>query len=243
MPEKIKTDKKPIELQQRQFMQRDKEYQSDEKIKIFGICGSPRNGATNYIVQEALKYAKEKYSAETEYFSAMGKKINFCIHCNYCIREKKGCIHNDDMKEVYAKLKWADALIIGTPVYQGMVSGQIKVIMDRCRAIAAQDPHFIQNKPGAALAVGGDRIGGQEPSIQAILNFYVINEALPVGGGSFGANLGGAFWSKDRGAKGAKEDEEGLKSMNKTINRLLKLTLTMKKDLHPDSHYSAQASI
>jgi multimeric flavodoxin WrbA len=199
-----------------------------EKIKLFGISGSPRKGATDYIVQEALKYAKEKYSVETEYFSAMGKELNFCIHCDYCIREKKGCIHNDDMAEVYTRLKWADALIIGTPVYQGTVSGQTKVIMDRCRAIAAQDKDFILNKPGAALAVGGDRIGGQEPSMQAILNFYIINEAIPVGGGSFGANLGGAFWSKDRGAEGAEEDEEGLKSMRKTVNRLMKLTLMIK---------------
>lgn len=201
----------------------------EQKIKLFGICGSPKNGATDYIVQEALMYAKDKFGAETEYFSAMGKELNFCIHCDYCIREKKGCVHNDDMQEVYEKLKWADALIIGTPVYQGMVSGQTKVIMDRCRAIAAQDKHFILNKPGAALAVGGDRTGGQEPSIQAILNFYVINEAIPVGGGSFGANLGASFWSKDKGREGAKEDEEGLKSMRKTVNRLMKVALMIKR--------------
>jgi len=196
---------------------------AEHRIKLFGICGSPKKGATDYIVQEALKYAKEKYDVETEYFPAMGKKMNFCIHCDYCIREKKGCIHKDDLQEVYEKLKWADAIIIGTPVYQGSVSGQTKVIMDRCRALAAQDIHFILNKPGAAFAVGGDRIGGQEPSIQTILDFYVINEAIPVGGGSFGANLGGALWSKDKGAEGAKEDEEGLKSMRKTMIRLIKL--------------------
>ena len=66
-------------------------------------------------------------------------------------------------------------------------------------------------------------MAGQEPSIRTILDFYIINEAIPVGGGSFGANLGGAFWSKDKGAEGAKEDEEGLKSMRKTIIRLIKL--------------------
>lgn len=199
-----------------------------QKLRIFGISGSPKKGATDYIVQEALKYAKDRYGVETEYFSAMGKKLNFCIHCDYCIREKKGCIHKDDLLEVYDKLKWADAIIIGTPVYQGMVSGQTKVIMDRCRALAARDPHFLLNKPGASLAVGGDRIGGQEPSIQAIMNFYVINEAIPVGGGSFGANLGGTFWSKDMGEEGAKEDIEGLKSMRMTINRLIKTTLILK---------------
>ncbi len=202
----------------------------NQKIKLFGISGSPRKASTDYVVREALLYASEKHGAQTEYFSAMGKKINFCIHCDYCIINKKGCIHEDDMPQVYKNLKWADALIIGTPVYQGMVSAQTKAIMDRCRAIAAQDIHFIYNKPCAALVVGGDRIGGQEPSIQAILNFYIINEALPVGGGSFGANLGGAFWSHDRGAEGVKEDEEGLKSMRKTVDRLMKTTLMLKEN-------------
>ena len=206
----------------------------EQKIKFFGISGSPRKASTDYIVREALRYASEKYPVETEYFSAMGKKLNFCIHCDYCIRNRKGCIHDDDMKQVYDKLKWADALLIGTPVYQGMVSGQTKVIMDRCRAIAAADPHFILNKPGAALAVGGDRTGGQEPSIQAILNFYIINEAIPTGGGSFGANLGGTFWSKDKGAEGVKEDEEGLKSMRKTVNRLVNMALMAKKNYNQD---------
>ncbi len=204
-----------------------------ETIKLFGISGSPRKGSTDYIVRESLRYASEKYSekydVQTEYFSVMGKKINFCIHCDYCIRERKGCIHDDDLQEVYIKLKWADALIIGTPVYQGTLSGQTKVIMDRCRAVAAQDLDYIKNKPGAALAAGGDRIGGQEPSIQAIHNFYIINEAIPVGGGSFGANLGGTLWSKDRGAEGVKEDQDGLRSMRKTINKLMSMVIMLKR--------------
>ena len=201
---------------------------SGQKIKLFGISGSPRKGSTDYIVQEALRYAGEKYAVETDYFSVRGKKLNFCIHCDYCIREKKGCVHDDDMKEVYTKLEWADALIIGTPVYQGMVSAQIKTVMDRCRAIAAQNLGFIKNKPGAGIAIGGDRVGGQEPSIQAIHNFYVINFAIPVGGGSFGANLGGTLWSKDKGAEGAQDDKEGLKSMRKTIDRLMETALMLK---------------
>ena len=205
---------------------------SEKKPRVFGISGSPKKGATDYIVREALSYAKEKYDVETGYFSAMGRKMNFCIHCDYCIREKKGCVHKDDMEEVYDGLLWADAVIIGTPVYQGMVSGQTKVIIDRCRAIAARIPDFILNKPGAAFAVGGDRIGGQEPSIRAIHDFYIINEAIPVGGGSFGANLGGAFWSKDMGAEGVKEDTEGLKSMHKTMNRLVKLALILVNEKH-----------
>jgi len=118
-----------------------------------------------------------------------GEKINFCIHCDYCIKNKNGCVHKDDMQFVYEKLYGRMPLLSALLSTKGMLSAQTKAIMDRCRAIAAQDLHFIRNKPGAALAVGGDRIGGQEPSIQAVHNFYIINEAIPVGGGSFGQTL------------------------------------------------------
>ncbi len=62
-------------------------------------------------------------------------------------------------------------------------------------------------------------MGGQEPAIQTILNFYVINEMIPVGGGSFGANLGGTFWSKDKGAEGVSEDSEGMRSLRRTLKK------------------------
>jgi len=191
-------------------------------IKIFGVSGSPRKGSTDYIVNEALKYLEEKYGAETRYFPARGKHLNFCIHCDYCIRERSGCIHKDDMPEFYDGLEWADGIIIGTPVYQGNLSAQTKTMLDRYRAMVAKDPDILRNKVGAALAVGGDRVGGQEIALQSIHHFYIISEMIPVGGGSFGANLGGTFWSQDRMAEGAAEDEEGLRSMRKTMNRMIK---------------------
>ena len=81
-------------------------------IKILGISGSPRNMATDFIVREALKIAEEKYGAETKYFSSKGKKLNFCIHCDSCIRTKEGCIHKDDISaELYDKMIWADAWV------------------------------------------------------------------------------------------------------------------------------------
>lgn len=193
------------------------------KIHLLGISGSPRIASTEYIIREALNYAKTRFEGiEIDYFSAEGKKLNFCIHCDYCIREKKGCIHKDDMNELYPKLIEADAYIIGSPVYQGNISGQLKVIIDRTRALVAANPKVFHNKLGIAIAVGGDRVGGQESTIHTILDFYIINGIIAVGGGFFGANLGGTVWSKDKGALGAKEDSEGIKTVYKTVNKLIK---------------------
>lgn len=198
-------------------------------IRLLGISGSPRKKATDYIVNEALRYAQEKFGAETEYFSASGKEMKFCIHCDYCVRTKQGCIHKDDLVDLYDKMIWADAWIIGTPVYQGTLSAQTKTILDRCRAVVARDPKVFMNKVGAAAAVGGDRIGGQEPAIRSIHDFYIISEMIPVGGGSFGSNLGGTFWSKDKGAEGVSEDPDGLRSLRRTVKKLAETAQLIKK--------------
>jgi len=195
-------------------------------VKLFGISGSPRLGATDWIVREALRYAEERWNAETRYFTVRGKKLNFCLHCDHCLKEGS-CVHEDGMTEVYAGFAWADAVLIGTPVYQGTLSGQAKVLLDRMRAFAASNPHGLRGKVGAAIADGGDRIGGQELAIRAITDFYVINEMIPVGGGAFGANLGATFWSKDKGAAGVEDDHEGLKSLYKTVNRVIEVCLMM----------------
>lgn len=191
----------------------------NDKI-LLGICGSPRVGATDFIVKKALKRAEEKHNIKTQYFSVKGKNMKYCIHCDHCVRTRKGCAFKDDVSKIYPLMEGADAWVIGTPVYQGNVSAQIKTLLDRCRALAAKDIHVFRNKVGGAMAVGGDRVGGHEPAIQTIMDFYLINEMIPVGGGAFGANLGGTVWSKDKLAEGAKADVEGLKSVNKMIDRL-----------------------
>jgi len=52
---------------------------------------------------------------------------------------------------------------------------------------------------------------------------------IPVGGGSFGANLGGTFWSQDRGAEGVSEDSEGMRSLRRTLKKLIQTTQIVKK--------------
>jgi multimeric flavodoxin WrbA len=187
---------------------------------LLGICGSPRNQGTQFAVEYALNYASEKFGFETEIWTVRGKKIGFCTHCDYCVREKKGCIQKDDVQELYPKIENAKFLLLGTPVFQGNLSAQLKAVMDRCRALVAKNPDVFRNKLGIALAVGGDRSGGQEPAIRTILDFYLQNGVITVSGEAFGANLGACLWTRDQGKEGVKKDEEGLRTIRKVIKRL-----------------------
>lgn len=187
---------------------------------ILGICGSPRQRATEYVLREALSIL-EKAGFKTEFFTVMDKDVKFCNHCDYCIKSHK-CIIKDDMQALYPLLKEAKGIIMATPVYNGGVSAQLKAVMDRCRALAASDPEAFKYKIGMSIAVGGDRIGGQELAIQQITTFYILNGMIPVSGGPFGANLGATFWSKDT-LEDAKRDEEGFRSLRKTLKRFAEL--------------------
>lgn len=192
----------------------------ENKHLLLGICGSPRNQGTAYAVEYALKYASEKFEFDTEFWTVRGKEIKYCTHCDYCIREKKGCINEDDVQKLYRMLEEARFLLIGTPVFQGNLSGQLKTVLDRCRGLVAKNPNVFKGKYGIALAVGGDRSGGQEIAIRGILDFYQQNHIIPVSGGAFGANLGASLWSRDSGKEGVQNDEVGLRTIRKVIKRL-----------------------
>jgi len=183
---------------------------------VVGICGSPRQQATEHVLKDALILLEDQ-GFETRFFTVRGKNINFCTHCDYCL-ENKDCVFKDDMQEVYALLKEANGIIFATPVYNGGVSAQIKAVMDRCRAAVAGDRNFFKYKVGTGIALGGDRIGGQEAALQQIYTFYILNGMVPVSGGFFGANLGATFWTKDT-KEGAKHDQEGLRSLKKTMKK------------------------
>jgi len=112
-------------------------------------------------------------------------------------------------------------------------------VIDRTRATLAADPKALRYKPGMAIAVGGDRMGGQELALQQIHTFYVLNGMLPVSGGFFGANLGATFWSRDT-LEGAISDEEGFRSLRKTVRKFAKTLAWLrsrdpKENNYPDS--------
>jgi len=183
---------------------------------ILGISGSPRKMATEHILSVALNILEER-GYETHLFTMRGKSISPCRHCDYCLKNKE-CIVKDDMYQLYPLIREAEGFVLATPVYNGGMSAQLKIAIDRTRAALAADPKSLRHKPGMAIAIGGDRMGGQELAVQQIHTFYILNGMIPVSGGFFGANLGATFWSHDTLAE-AEKDDEGFRSLRKTTRR------------------------
>jgi len=186
---------------------------TDEKVKILGISGSPRDEGTAYCVREALAAAAQLPGVETEYMSLAGKKIEPCDHCFGCRRhyqEHPGCQEyycekNDDMPDLIKIFLSADGYIIGSPVYSTMISGLMKSFFDRTLPLTFFATKTLKFRIGTALAVGGGRNAGQEITMLAIRHFYLTHGMIACSSGH-DFKLGVAMWSKDEGAKGCSED-------------------------------------
>lgn len=183
-------------------------------MKVFGICGSPRSNTTEYVIKSALEKL-ESDGFETELFSCFGKDIKACMHCDYCLENKK-CIIEDDMVDVYKGLQEADGIILATPIQSGGISSNLAAIMDRTRALEAIDYNLLRGKIGMSIAVGGDRTGGQDFAHLKNITYFMIHGIIPVSGGPFGSNLGASFWSNDS-LDDVKKDEYGMESLDRTL--------------------------
>ena len=183
-------------------------------MKVFGICASPRKNTTEYVLKIALDKLEEN-GFETEMFICQAKDIKPCMHCDYCLENKK-CVIDDDMGSVYEGLQNSDGIILATPVQSGGVSSNLSAIMDRTRALEAVDYNILRGKIGMSIAVGGDRTGGQDFAHLKNITYFMIHGIIPVSGGPFGSNLGASFWSNDS-LDDIKEDEYGIESLNRTL--------------------------
>lgn len=104
-------------------------------MKVIGINGGPRktwNTAT--LLKNALEGA-EAQGAQTELINLYDCNYKGCISCFAC-KLKGGtnygkCAVNDDLKPILEKIEDADAVIIGSPIYFGSVTGMTRAFIER----------------------------------------------------------------------------------------------------------------
>lgn len=159
-------------------------------VHIIGLNGSPKkDGSTAYLLELALKIARRE-GAGTELI-----QIEPLLHsqkypyCRACSSPCTGvCYRGSSLEEAFAKLAGADGIIMGSPVYFGTVSAQIKGFWDKSRRLRAA--HALLNTVGAAVATGGARYGGQETTLKALHDMMLVQGMILVGDGHASADAG-----------------------------------------------------
>jgi multimeric flavodoxin WrbA len=180
---------------------------------VVGITGSPRpNGNTAHAVRRALEVIKGE-GLDTEYISLAGKNIGYCTGCWGC-RATHTCVIDDDMTPIYDAIRHCDGLLIGSPVYMGLVSGPLKVMMDRCVVYRVGGTFELSGKVGAGIACGGFRNGGQELVLQSIHTFLLQLDMFAIADGPPFSHSGAAVTGV------AEQDELGLRTVDNVARRL-----------------------
>jgi len=148
---------------------------------IVALNGSHNDdGNTAYLLKSILEKCNVR-GAETEminvYNAVSDAKTPFCTNCTTPCR--KQCYKDSLLEEAYSKVTKADFVIIGSPVYFGSMSAQLKAFFDKTRALRAEKAWLA--KPVAAVSVGASKYGGQERTIDAIHSCALVSGMTIVG--------------------------------------------------------------
>ena len=99
-----------------------------KEIVIFN--GSPRmDGNTATLLNLIAKGARDS-GAEAHFYTLFKMKFMACQSCFAC-RMGDDCVINDEVHAALQKVKTADAVVIGTPIYMMQMTGPVKNLYDR----------------------------------------------------------------------------------------------------------------
>ena len=100
--------------------------------RIIAILGSPvSEGNTAHLLDRALKGAEDA-GCTVEKIEVTNLSFEACQEMMFC-REHETCVMDDDMQQLYPKIRDADGFIIATPVMCMGIPGKLKSLMDRCQ--------------------------------------------------------------------------------------------------------------
>ena len=142
-------------------------------MKVIILNGSPRkDGNTSIALAEMEKVFKTE-GIETETVEVGSMEVRGCIACGSCKKNGK-CVFDDAVNEVAAKLKDADGMVIGSPVYYASANGTLISFLDRLFYSAGFDKTM---KVGASVAVA--RRGGCSATFDELNKYFTIS-GMPV---------------------------------------------------------------
>ena len=182
-------------------------------MDILGINGSPHaDGNTAYALHQALEQL-EASGLSTEYVTLAGKVIEPCRGCFAC--RDGDCVHDDDMAPILEQMRESRCILLASPVYMGLVTGQMKTMMDRSVAVRVRG-FQLSGRLGAGISCGGFRNGGQELTLQCMHTYFLQQDMSAVADGPEFSHSGAAI------VGAAETDEVGLRTIRNLAAKIAK---------------------
>jgi len=182
-------------------------------MNIIGIGGSLRSKSnTLQYVELALKSLKKK-GFETELISLRGREIKPCNGCYDCVKKGYCTIKGDDFDDILDKMRTAEGIILGSPVYLSSVVPQMMSLLARATFVAYWNDKFFSGKVGGPITVA--RRAGHNLAFSQLLLWFFINGITVPGSTYWNVGMAGTG-----GARDAENDEEGLATVVNFANNM-----------------------
>ena len=169
-------------------------------MKVLLINGSPRPNGNTALGLREMEAVFHAQGIETETIQVGNQAIRGCVACNGCAKKGR-CVFDDGVNEAAAKLKAADGLVVGSPVYYAGPNATVTAFLDRLFYSTSFDKTM---KVGAAAVVC--RRGGASATFDRLNKYFTIS-GMPVASSRYWNSLHGMTPGE------AEQDEEGLRTL------------------------------
>ena len=167
-------------------------------MKVLLLNGSPNARVCTWTALNEVKKGLEAQGVAGEIVHVCAEDVPGCTGCFAC-GETGECVRGDVVNEIGAKLRRADGMVIGSPVYFASPNGSLLAFLDRLYASHGEQLRF---KPCGCIVSA--RRAGTTAALDALNKYPLVCDQPLVSGG---------YWCMVHGQtpEQVMQDEEGLR--------------------------------
>ena len=169
-------------------------------MKVLILNGSPKADGNTAIALKEMETVFAQEGFQTEIVRVGHLDIHGCVGCATCYKTGN-CVFDDVVNELSEKLREADGLVLGSPVYYASANGTLISLLDRLFYSSRFDKTM---KVGASVAVA--RRGGCSATFDQLNKYFTIS-GMPVASSRYWNSVHGAIPGQ------AAEDIEGIQTV------------------------------
>lgn len=196
-------------------------------MKVLLINGSSRKNGCTYTALSEVANSLNAEGIETEIVQIGTSAIRGCIGCRGCAGKGR-CVFDDDVVNSFIeKMKKADGLIVGSPVYYASANGSLISLLDRMFFAGGHD--VFAYKPAAAVVSA--RRAGTTVTLDEINKYFMISE-MPI--------VSSSYWNMVHGSVPEEvfQDKEGLQTMRNLGRNMAWLLKALSGTKKPENEYN-----
>ncbi|MEG0144752.1 MAG: flavodoxin family protein [Clostridia bacterium] len=148
-------------------------------MKALLLNGSPHRAGCTFTALNEVARALRECGVESEIFQLGEGAVRGCTGCGACAAKGACIFEGDPVNAFIQKMRSADALVIGSPVYYAAPNGALLALLDRAFYAAGRDMRL---KPGAAVVSA--RRAGTTASLDVLNKYFTISQ-MPIASSSY----------------------------------------------------------